>query len=179
VTPDDIKTWVEIVQGIATTVGIVAAGIWSFFTFVLGRSFAPNMQITFELKQVVDLKQRQAAIVLVKIKNIGKTRVRKKRCYIATALVADSGSGSDIPELTRLDESLDFSTARVYRIFDAHATLEPDEGASEDVLFALGESPAFKVGLIFTDRRNNSWISSAILDIRTLRAENEGHNECS
>ena len=170
-TPDDLKTWVEIIQGMVTTVGIIAAGIWSFFTFVLGRSFAPNMQITFELKQVVDLKERKAAIVSVKIRNIGRTRVRKKRCYIATASVTDSSDASDIPEFSRLDESLEFSVAKVYRVFDAHTTLEPDEGAIEDVLFALGQSPTFKVGLIFTDKRNNSWISSAILDVRTLQKQ--------
>jgi hypothetical protein len=169
--PGDLKTWMDILQAAVTTVGILAAGIWSFFTFVVGRTFAPNMQITFDLKQVVDLQDRKAAIVSVKIKNIGRTRVRKKRCYIATASVTDGSRAGDMPEFSRLDESLDFSAAKVYRVFDAHSTLEPAEEATEDALFALGPSPTFKVGLIFTDKRNNSWISSAILDVRTLQRQ--------
>lgn len=168
-TPEEVKTYVEIIQGLVTTIGIIAAGIWSFFTFVLGRSFAPNMQITFDLKQVVDLKDGKAAIVSVKIKNIGRTRVRKRRCYIATTSITDGSNAGDMPEFSRLDESLDFSTAKVYRVFDAHSTLEPAEEATEDALFALGQSPTFKVGMIFTDKRHNSWISSAILDVRTLQ----------
>lgn len=165
----DLKTWVEIVQGLVTTLGVLVAGIWSFYVFVLGRSFAPNIQIRFDLKQVVDLANGKAAVVSVKIKNIGQTRIRKKGCYIATTSVANSQL--NLPELSRLDVSLDFSHAKVYPIFDEHTAFEPAEEATEDALFVLGKSPTFKVGVLFAGHPKRFWSSSAILDIRMVEKQ--------
>ncbi len=167
----DLKTWVEIVQGIVTALGVIVAGIWSFYVFVLGRGFAPNIQIQFELKQVVDLLDGKGAIVLVKIKNIGRTRIRKDACFIATALVPKDQR--DLPELGRIDVPLKFSEAKVYPVFDTHTSFEPNEEATEDVLFALGKSPTFKVGVIFVDHRKKAWSSNAILDTRMVKRRSE------
>lgn len=169
-TPDELKTWVEIVQGIVTCVGILAAGIWSFFTFVLGRSFAPNIQIQFDLKQIISLMDGRAAVVTVRIKNIGRAKVRKLSCHIASTDVVVSTRSAALPLLSRLDTPLDYSQAEVnvYRILETHSFLEPGEETNEDVLFKLGESPILKVGVLFTDLANTNWSSTAIFDIQDI-----------
>lgn len=160
---DDLSKWAEIVQSVATTLGIIAAGTWSFFVFVLGRSFAPNIRVQFKLQQVVDFENGKGAVISVTIKNIGKTRVLKESCYIATEFLS---AKPKLPELSRLDSSLDFANAKTYRIFDEHTSLEPDEEATEDVLFTLGETPIFKMGVIFIDSHKKGWSSNTIIDTR-------------
>jgi hypothetical protein len=167
---DDVKTCVEIVQGIMTSMGILAAGIWSFYTFVLGRSFAPNVQISFEMKQVVNLASAKGAVVSVTIRNVGKTKVRKKNCWIAATPI--STDIPRLPALSRIDDALEFGLgkAKVYPIFTEHTWLEPGEEAMDEVLFALGGSSTFKVSAIFVGHKKK-WASSVILDAEIARQE--------
>ena len=167
--PGDLKTWVEIVEGVVTSIGILAAGIWSFYVFVLGRSFAPNVQIRFRMRHPVDTTDRAGVIVSITIKNVGKTRVKKEDCWVALVPIALALSKNSAPAtLTRIDSPLEFdlSKAKVYSIFTDHTWLEPDEEATEDVLITLGKSPVFKVAGVFIGHRKK-WASSAILDTRS------------
>jgi hypothetical protein len=169
---DDLKKWVEIIQGAITSIGILVAGIWSFFVFVLGRSFAPNIKINFELKKVINMVDGKAAIISVGIKNVGKTKVLKKNCYVAIEPIPTHRQ--NLPELSRIDESLDFIKAKTYQIFDSHTSFEPDEEATEDVVIAVDKLPAFKIAVMFIDYRNKGWSSTSILDIRDVAEISKG-----
>lgn len=171
-TPDDLKTWAEIAQAVITSLGILVAGAWSFYVFVLGRSTAPNIQIHFEVKRTTKLEQFPMVVVSTTVKNVGRTRAQKEDCWITAAPITAKIESS---HLSRLDTPLQFSLshAKVYSIFDDHAWLEPGEEAKEDVMFVVSESPMFKVGVIFIGH-NKRWTSSAILDARQAKKESSG-----
>lgn len=164
-TPDDLKTLIEIVQGAVTSVGILAAGVWSFYVFVLGRSFSPNIRIETKLKKMIRLQHYKSAIVTITIKNIGKSRVQKENCWLATCPL-ESSSEPAVPILSRIDSPLEFglSESKLYPIFNEHTWFEPDEETTEDVLLALGETKVFKVGVVFVGQKKK-WASSTILEM--------------
>lgn len=161
---DDLKTSTEIMEAIVKSAGILAAGIWSFYVFVLGRSFAPNVRMSFRLRHAVDTPDRRAAVVSITIKNIGKTKVRKESCWIFLIPIALDLNPDAISPI-RLDSPLDLtvSGAKAYSVFTEHTWLEPGEKATEDVVIALGESPVFKIAAVFAGRRKK-WTASAVLD---------------
>lgn len=162
---DEIKTIVEIIQGVVTTIGILLAGIWTYYTFVRSRSFAPNVRINFELKQVVELKRGRGAIVRISVKNIGKTKVGKKTCSAKAQAVVEPRFVVDPIEFVRVDRSLKY-TINTYSILEDLEFLEPNEQVEEDVLFFLDRSTLFKVGVRVEGEANSAWSSSAIFDAR-------------
>ena len=169
---ENIKILVDIIQSLATTAGVVIAGIWSFYVFILGRGFAPNVQSDIELKGTVCLKRGEAAIVTITVKNIGKTRILKKKCYVVIEPLRDSPK--DSPALSRTDDFSNCGDSRTNSILDDLVYLEPEESISEDALFTLNELRLFKVKVIFVDRNNKGWISSAILNAQPDKNDPSG-----
>lgn len=173
--PNDLKTWIEIAQSLVTILGIAVAGVWSYLTFLRGRSFAPNVQIQFELKQVINWDSSKGAVISVKIKNIGQTRVKKKNCLLTLASVTQPGAKNPLAstEFERLDPSFDEmmqQLPRQYEIFDEHTGLEPGEEATEDVLLELNGSSTFKVNAMFFGHRKQ-WSSNAILNMEAQQKQ--------
>lgn len=172
---DQVKILTDIAQNVIATLAIVIAGVWGFYTFVLGRAGAPNIQIQVELRRVIDLPAGRAAIILVTTKNIGRTRVWKKRCYIAASAISlnERLSTTCGLELRRIDAPFDVSKAMIYSIFESHSCFEPGESSNTEILFALSDSPAFKVWVEFIDRHNIGWSSDALVDIRPAQQVRE------
>ncbi len=173
---EDIKTWVEIVQSVVTTIGLLAAGIWSYYTFVRSRAFAPNVKIEFALKSVVELDQAQGVIIAVKVRNIGKTKVDRSVCLVTVQAVVEPrviAGRVEFIRIDQLDDQASDATKRDYSILDNHGYLEPGEHVEEDMLFLLGKSPVFKVSAWFRDTRGHLWYSNAILDARQAKPKTE------
>lgn len=78
----NLRTYAQIIRDLVTALGILFAGGFSFYTFILGRTFAPNVQMQFALKQVINSADGKVAVVSVKVKNTGQTDVRTERCSI-------------------------------------------------------------------------------------------------
>lgn len=166
-TPDELKTWAEIFQSIVTTLAVIIAGVWSYFTFIRGRTFAANVKISVVLKQAIVLEGKKAAIVTVSIENIGRTKVKKQSCDLATTSTYDNGRMFPGRSLSRIDTSFDFSEAEnVYSIFEWTDILEPAEVSSTDVLIHIGDQAAITVGVKFTGERNriHSWLTHGVRD---------------
>jgi hypothetical protein len=161
---DNIKTCIEIGQALVTMLGIMAAGVWTYYTFFLGRRFAPNVQARFEVKQVFDWTSYRTVIVSVKLKNIGRTRVKKQGCYLTVTPVIPK-ERFDLP-ISRVDASLDTqSNWKEYPFFKDHTWLEPDEEVTGDAVFALGKPDVtmFRIKLEFVGH-DKTWSSSVLVD---------------
>lgn len=144
----DLRTWAQISRDLVTALGILVAGGFSYYTFVLGRSFAPNVQMQFALKQVIDSADGKVAVVSVKVKNTGRTDVRTERCLICYKAIAQSPpSFSALVELEGLSTGVDPLTPGVKwkDMFADLAGLEPGEEDAEQFVVALGGSVVFKV----------------------------------
>jgi hypothetical protein len=163
---DDTKKIAEIIQAVMASAGIAIAGIWSYYVFVAGRTFAHNIRIEFSLKNAKSIGEHKTAVVTVTIKNVGRIRAKKDGCWISTSSIPLDDL-TTLPLISRLDSPLDLSLshAKLYPIFDEHDYLEPDEEAKEDVLVKVDALPFFKVGVIFTSSRKK-WSSSAILEVK-------------
>lgn len=172
------KLWVEIIQGIFTALGILAAGIWSLLVFGLGRSFAPNIHFGFICKQVVALQVRQGVILTLKIKNTGHTRIKKETCTLIVVAVASLPNTTETDHrafrrLVPIPSEIVAQLPRRFELFADHDAFEPNEEASEDILLELGDSPVFKVvatffGAKYLFGRKQQWTSSSIMDVRTV-----------
>ncbi len=180
------KIWVEIVQGILTSVGIVGAGIWSLFVFGLGRNFAPNIKFQFAVKQIISFQDAQAAILSLGIKNIGRTRVKKEACTLVVISITPTKlkDQNDVREFRRIDPTISEIISQLPRrldIFSDHDAFEPSEEAIEDILLELGESPILKVVVTFFGSkyiwgRQQQWTSSTIVDVRNTHVETNYQN---
>lgn len=172
---NDVKIWVEIIQDILTTLGIILAGWWSIFTFGLGRSFAPNVILEVTLKKVVELKTTKGAIVSIKAKNIGKTRIRKESCRITCIPgYTDPTESNDKREFKRLDpdekQVLEI-LPRQYEILTIHDSLEPEEEAKEDIFLEVNATTVLKAGVTFYGHkylwgRKQQWTTYVIMDLQ-------------
>jgi hypothetical protein len=173
--PTDIKTWVEIIQAVLTSLGIVLAGWWSIFTFGLGRSFAPNVILEVSFKNLIDLKMTKAVILSVKAKNIGKTRVLKESCRLTCIPVyGGSSENNDKREFNRIDpdevQVLEI-LPRQYEILNAHDSLEPEEEAKEDVVLQINSASVLKAGVTFYGHkylwgRKQQWTTYVVIELQ-------------
>src|SRR5262245_61431711 len=100
--PDEFKVWIEIINGIVTILAILAGGVWTFLIFVLGRSHAPNVQITIQCLQIIPATEKNLILLAVKAKNIGQILVNKERCHLFLAPIKRLDKKDALP-FSRLD----------------------------------------------------------------------------
>jgi hypothetical protein len=158
----DVKTVVDIISGVLTIVAVVAAAIW----FLVSRSLAGNLQMTVDLSKVVDLADRRLAIVRVRVKNIGKTKVKKRACQMA---IAEVSSPNPSPATIKIVSP--FITYKdPYPILESTVELEPNEETFEDIGLAISGSPIIAVAVRFIRDPminlhwfNTTWEASTLL----------------
>jgi hypothetical protein len=173
----DVETLVKIGQGLVTTLGILVAGTWALYTFVLGRSFAANVQIQFEPVHLIELMNNKVAVVSVNAKNIGRTRVEVTEVWFSVAALTDEELNKE--PLTQIPTKLG-KGRRTYQMFTELLALEPEEEKAEDIVFALGQYSKVKVQVFFSGevryvplgrRGVVDWTSRAILDLHRFQGE--------
>jgi hypothetical protein len=72
---DEIKSYVTILQGIATIVAIVVGGFWAVYRYKIFREATSNPQIELE-KCMIPYGKNQLLAMTITVRNIGKTVVR-------------------------------------------------------------------------------------------------------
>jgi hypothetical protein len=155
---DDIKTLVEIVNGIVAIVAILAAGWW----FFISRSLAGTLQITLTLTGVTIVNDTRIVIIRVQIKNVGLTRIKKGYCASVAQAVNVRPSSEPINVIAV--GPLNYSQGR--RIFTSLTEIEPNEEAYEDVAFALNEVTSFAVGVHFKrEKTREAWQAIAAFNV--------------
>ena len=175
----------EVVQSVVTTAGILVAGVWAFYVFVLGRSFSANVHMTFDLERVIHSPTARVAVLAVKAKNIGRTRVHKKSVHIHVVPIAEDEL--DGPPLALIPGKLDMTRMKRYSIFEDLAALEPDEEVTEDIMLCLGPHSRLKVEVRFVGRvvlgrafrafeggrGDPGWVSRGVLDLPATGGDGE------
>ncbi len=174
---DGLDITVDTLQGLVTTAGILVAGAWAFYVFVLGRSFSANVHMNFELERVIELSGNRVAVLAVRAKNIGRTRVRKSSVHVHFAPIAEDEF--DQPPLALIPSKLDMTRMKRYAVFEDLVALEPDEEVADDLMLSLGPHSMLKVEVVFVgrvvlgrafqaiedDRGDPAWVSRGVLDL--------------
>lgn len=184
-TGDGLVTAVDVAQSVVTTAGILVAGVWAFYVFVLGRSFSANVHMQFDLERVIDSPTARVAVLVVRAKNIGRTRVHKRSVHIHVVPIAEDEL--DQPPLALIPGKLDMTRMKRYSIFEDLAALEPDEEVTEDVMLSLGPHSRLKVEVRFVGRvvlgrafrafdggrGDPAWVSRGVLDLPATGGDGE------
>ena len=161
----DVETIVNVIVGIVTCIGILSAGIWTFYVYVLGRSWAPNIRLCANLKHVRNVGNMRTATVTVGMRNNGGTQAKDVKCWVSLLPITISKS-QQLSDLERIDLPVEenVATANVYNVFAGNTGLEPGEEVSEDVVLALTTSEAFKIGItVFIRNGKLKWVTSTVI----------------
>lgn len=193
--PTDLLLWLQIAQAFATTLAIVAAGAWTYFVFFKGRTAAPNMHIEIILANVSSQGSNRYANLSVRFKNVGKTQVRRKACFILLKAVRETQEG--LQQFVTVEDSSpidpekeeDIPTIRTLKE-DEQEILEPDQEVLTYTLIALGEVNSFKATAYFLSKpdllqrafgkqEGRTWSSTAIFDARMFEKESVRQTQTS
>jgi hypothetical protein len=166
VIPTNIKTLVDIANGIVTILALIAAGWWFFFS----RSLAGTLQITLSLVSVAVVNNARKDIpnptrcivsIRIRVKNVGRTRVKKGYC-LAVAKVVDIPSNSESINVINV-ELPDYSLWD--DIFKYVIEIEPNEETYQDIAFSLNKPTFFAVGVRFKrKRKKEAWQAVAVFN---------------
>ncbi len=163
---DELKTITEIIQNIVSTIAILIAGLWTFYIFVLGRSYSPHVQILVTPKYAYDSARIKYVVLKLLAKNVGRTKATKDKCYLAIEKIQKRNDKSGI---ARVDSEVDFSEAKLYAVFSDHTALEPNEEISEELVISFDEVTLYKVKTMWYGE-NFVWSSTSIF--RSNQSEN-------
>lgn len=150
----DVKTIVEIIQSVITTLGILIAGVWSYFIFIVARSHAVNIRIELLPKFSFVTANNHFIVLRVQVQNVGQTKVNNKGCFIAIEelpLNPSSNSSSKYPY--RADSPFDINrlnTSKVYQVLTRQAYLEPSEQVSEDIVLLVAPKTPLRAGAFWS-----------------------------
>ena len=160
---NDVKTYIEIIQSIVTSLGIILAGIWSLWLFVFSRSFAGTLTIDISLKKKIIIDNKPIAIIEIKVKNVGRTRV-KKEYFIISINEMEKPFSSIKPYILKTKERVNFTKS--YFIFDHIVEIEPNEEFQDEIPIVLNNIKIFKVSVQFRRKKTREiWESFGIFDI--------------
>lgn len=123
-------SWVDLIAGSVTTVGVIIAALWAYFKLVRGRTFRPRVEVAMSGEWFDDGGPLLHARVA--IKNIGNSKL----------FLRPRGTGLRIcvprSEQPQPPSSLRWEPQKVFAIFAEHHWIEPNEPLSDDIVINLG-----------------------------------------
>jgi len=128
---DDAKAIVEIIGTSVTTLAIVVGGVWAYFKFARGRTFAPRIEVMVS-GQFRAISDKQLLHARVAVRNIGASKVdllQKGTGLRVSSVVAQSD---------KVPSAVEWAAIRVFTILAKHSWIEPNETISDDLLLDLG-----------------------------------------
>jgi hypothetical protein len=166
----------QTVQGSVTAAAAVGAVVWGLYVFRVGRHSAGHGHIQIDLTKVINTSKGKVAVLSIKLKNTGRTRIerdkdKEKCCLRITPIRRNSAarhSDAQIVVLTPHKEEFnapsDCRKQKGWVIFENLTALEPDEETAEDALFRwdtfddfLGTRPMFNVAVTFKGGSLRLW----------------------
>lgn len=167
-TLDEYKTLAETVQTLVTSVGLIAAGIWTLYNFGLTRFSAPQVEIELDLKSVTQVREKRIAVVVLKIKNTGRTKVAKSHAVLEVRLLQVQNNW---PSLTRINTPVDYK-GEVHEVLTTHSLLEPSEQYHEEIGFVVSGYDFLQVGMAFIGtKRYQTWEANYVFDVLSNTGE--------
>jgi hypothetical protein len=131
---EELKTLVDLVQAVVTTVGFVIAGVWTYFKFIKGREFRPHLEITVHADWLGDSGEPGLRL-RIELKNIGTAKVQlvQRGTGVMVSRLADGQAAP--PAVAR------WTDLGVYEVFTKHEWVEPGETIGDDLLLRLALPP--------------------------------------
>jgi hypothetical protein len=165
----------DIASHLAQTVGIIFGGIWAYFKFIRGRTFAPRIELNTQ-GSLIQLRGADLLKVAVSVHNAGLSSVTlyKGRRFIRLFGVTKSSiaSGSNV----HWGEPL-----MITRILNNHEWIEAQETLTEEVLIPVPLPKdsatwlAFRVeAQVWSQPRRDSkegirWVADAIVPAKRIQ----------
>jgi len=167
-TLEQLKTLIDIMSGVVTTIAILIGGIWTFFIFVIGRNHSPNIQLTIQCSPITN-EGRNAVLLTITAKNIGQTLVIKERCYLFIVPISQPLRGDELlaSRIDPLQKDMLSQYPPTFEIFSNTQSLNPHEYVDENILLDLKNScDIYKVCVEFYNKprigKQLSWSTSNI-----------------
>ena len=144
----------QLASSIVTALAILAGGWW----FFKNRSLASTAEIALSLKDVTIVNGIRIAIVGVRIKNLGHTRIIKDHCYSNIKTIDVWPNPDDPKPAWAISEEEPFRPSYTEEIFKSLKEIEPNEEISWDIAFALKKPTLFMVLVEFKQKgASESW----------------------
>lgn len=160
-------TWAGAVASLAQATAIVIGGIWAYFKFVRGRTFAKRVELT--VTPTLLLQHTPKLKVTARLRNAGlsKLPLRTQAVFVYGIHAAPT---SENPIATGEQQ-----LGKPRKIFAAHQWIEAQETVTDEILFLLPDSQsageqewlAFRVECrVYAKRRSKgalTWTASAVV----------------
>lgn len=166
-----VKDFWDIAAHIGNVIGLVAAGVWAYFNFIESRTYHPRMELSVSGKIYSKADQR-FLIPRVTLQNIGMSKVE----------LLQRGSGYRV-WFTRGGLKVGghlawFGGKPVYRMFEAHAWIEPGESIFNEIEIHSVPSDAVAAKIEArlrapVGRRVSVWTCSAVIAPKEQHEEEE------
>jgi hypothetical protein len=157
---DDWDKVFSILSNLATIVALVLGGIWTYYTFIKGRTLTPHLEPKV-YGRVLKKEEEKYLLATIQIKNIGATRVDIERSgtvlvvYLYRANIKNPAREDDLWE-------------RFYKappILTNHYWIEPNETIEEPALIPLPaiDSAIYKIRLRVNSTKT-TWTADTIIE---------------
>jgi hypothetical protein len=127
---ESVKTAFDIAGTAVTAIAVIVGGYWAYFRFVRERTYRPRLEVTMA-GQWREVGAHRLLHARISVKNIGTS--------VVTLL--QEGTGLRIskldPEIPSAPAATQWQSMRVFRVFEKHQWIEPDETISDDLLVSL------------------------------------------
>ena len=163
-----------VIRNIIYTLAAIVAGVWTYYTFVKGRTFKPKVTVSVNLKSVSG-EYNEIAIISVKFRNDGKSKVRPLSAPTEFYKLVRRNSGIDYVKFHTIDNILS-----EYYLDHEKWHLEPKDEMNIDfplILNSIDGSGNAKDGMrslvmvkvLFVDKYLNAWKEHSILNTEKER----------
>jgi hypothetical protein len=130
---DDAKTITDIIGTSVTALAVIVGGIWAYFKFARGRTFAPRIEVMVsgQWRLIHDKQLVQARIA---VRNIGASKVdllQEGTALVVSIVSRDQPVGGPA--------AVKWSELGAFTILADHSWIEPSETIADDLLLDLGD----------------------------------------
>ena len=162
---DRLSKTASLLRDFLNIFGIIIAGLWSYYIFIKGRTFAPRARLSINVKEVSPT--HQMAIVRFKIENIGKTKLSplKGRAQYFLGHV-------DKDQIVFCPFYGDSNLLQSYHEADESLILEPGDEINVDTPIFIGNTPnaLLMVKCIFEVSEHRSYKENSVFCLNTSEA---------
>lgn len=138
--PSSVTAYLKDAEVLLRIAAVIAGGVWAYFKFARGRTFASRLEPSIEAS--AQTKNEQIHVfVTVKVKNVGLSRV----------ILEQRGTGIKIQSVghihTETISSVDWKVLGAFSILETHSWIEPGELLCEQYLYIIGDKTTNSVNL--------------------------------
>ena len=119
--------WADAVASLAQASAIVLGGLWAYFKFIRGRTFAHRLEVAVEASRIANAA-RPAIKVTASLKNVGLTKLPLRVARVTVFAIRPN------------DDDVEESELEKQRVFADHEWLEAEERITDEMLFLVPDN---------------------------------------